>query len=46
MQKPECVQEYVERKLVLSDEKCGDCPFRYECVFMAAEMEEVAFGGW
>lgn len=46
MEKPECVLDYEKRNLTMSDDKCNDCPYLYECKFMAAEMEDVMFGGF
>lgn len=45
MEKTECVSDYEKRHLVM-DDKCNDCPYLYECRFMAAEMEDVTFGGF
>lgn len=45
MEKQECVSDYENRNLVMSDDKCSDCPYLYECRFMAAEMADVMFGG-
>jgi len=46
MEKPECVSDYEKQNLVMSEEKCNDCPYLYECRFMAAEMEDVTYGGF
>ena len=45
MEKPECVQDFEEKRLVMSDEKCDGCPYVYECRFMMAEMNDVTYGG-
>lgn len=41
MEKLECVSDYEKQNLVMSEEKCNDCPYLYECRFMAAEMTDV-----
>lgn len=46
MEKPECVSEYEKEGIIMSEEKCKDCQYLYECRFMAAEMEDVVSGGF
>ena len=43
-EKEECIKEAEERKLIMSEEKCGECEFRYDCRFMQAAMNEVVYG--
>lgn len=42
--KTECDIEFAERKLELSEEKCGSCQYKYLCPFMAREMDDVVNG--
>lgn len=37
MEKPECVLDYKNGNLAMSDDKCNDCPYLYGCKFMAAK---------
>lgn len=30
--------------LIMSDDKCGDCKYIYECRFMYSAMNEVVYG--
>lgn len=46
MEKSECVSDYEKRNLVMTDDKCNNCQYLYECRFMVAEMEDVTFGGF
>lgn len=38
-EKKQCFDEYENRTLIMSDEKCGDCEHLYECRF-----NEVVYG--
>lgn len=42
--KDECDKEFTEKELVLSDEKCGSCPYLYLCPYIAREMDDVVNG--
>ena len=44
MEKPECKVDFDNHNLLMSDEKCGDCPYKYECRYMAMAMDEVVYG--
>ena len=45
MEKQECAEQYENRTLIMSDEKCNECPYLYECRYMSAEMADVMYGG-
>lgn len=42
--KDECDKDFAEKKLELSEEKCGQCEYLYLCPYMARAMEEVIEG--
>lgn len=44
-EKKQCIDDYEDRKLVMSDDKCMDCEHRYECRFLHEAMNEVIYGG-
>ena len=44
MEKTECTKDYQNRELVMSDEKCKECQYLYECRFMFQEMNAVIYG--
>lgn len=46
MEKPECIIDYQNHELLMSDEKCKECPYLYECRFMIAEMTDITEGGF
>lgn len=46
MEKQECISDYENNNLVMSDEKCNECPYLYECRFMFQEMTDVMYGGF
>ena len=43
-EKKQCFDDYENRSLIMSDEKCEDCEHRYECRFMQKAMDEVTYG--
>lgn len=43
-EKPECIMEYEQKQLILSDEKCKKCDCYYKCCFMLWEMNSVIDG--
>ena len=45
MEKTECTEQYEKRNLIMSDEKCKECPYLYECRYMIAEMDDIVYGG-
>lgn len=42
--KDECDKDFAEKKLELSDEKCGQCEYLYLCPYMSKAMDEVVNG--
>lgn len=46
MEKLECISDYEKRNLIMSNDKCNDCPYLYECRFVEAEIADVIFGGF
>lgn len=46
MVKPECKTDFENRQLILSDEKCDNCEYEYECPYYLAELTDVTYGGW
>ena len=42
--KDECDKDFAERKLEMSDEKCGQCEYLYVCPFMSQEMNDIVNG--
>ena len=46
MQKEECNKDYDNYNLKMSDEKCKDCEYLYECKYMMDEMNDVVYGGF
>lgn len=44
IEKEQCYKDYENHKLVMSDEKCGECEFLYTCRFMKSVMDEVVYG--
>ena len=43
-EKKQCFDDYENRSLIMSDEKCGDCEHKYECRFLHNVMNEVVYG--
>ena len=43
-EKPECIEDYERKQLVMSDNKCEQCECYYTCRFMMMEMEAVING--
>ena len=43
-EKKQCFDDYENRSLIMSDEKCEDCEHRYECRFMQKAFDEVTYG--
>ena len=44
IEKEECYKDWENHELVISDEKCGNCEFKYLCRFMKQSMDEVVYG--
>lgn len=44
MEKHECVKDWENYNLIMSEEKCGNCKHYYECRFMKQAMDEVVYG--
>ena len=44
MVKPECKEDYENKRLEMSDEKCDPCPYKYQCLYMAIAMDEIVNG--
>ena len=42
--KDECDKDFAEKKLELSEEKCGQCEYCYLCPYMARAMNDVVEG--
>lgn len=40
----ECDKDFAERKLEMSENKCGACQYKYLCPFLAREMDDVVNG--
>ena len=43
-EKKQCIDDYENGLLVMSDDRCGDCEHKYECRFMHEAMDEVVYG--
>lgn len=43
-EKKQCFDDYECGNLIMSDEKCGDCEYKYTCRFMQMSMDEVIYG--
>ena len=43
-EKKQCLDEYENGGIVMSDDKCEDCEHKYECRFMQKAMDEVVYG--
>ena len=43
-EKKQCLDDYENRSLIMSDDKCEDCEHKYECRFMQRAMDEVVYG--
>lgn len=43
-EKKQCFDDYENDGLMMSDEKCGDCEYKYTCRFMQIAMDEVVYG--
>ena len=45
MEDPRCRCDYENKMLVISDEKCGKCPFKYQCKYLLMATDDVVYGG-
>ena len=43
-EKKQCLDEYENGGIVMSDDKCKDCEHKYECRFMQKAMDEIIYG--
>lgn len=43
-EKKQCFDDYENKNLVMSEDKCGDCEHKYTCRFMKWAMDEVVYG--
>jgi hypothetical protein len=46
MEKPECKKEYENNNLLLTKEKCDDCPYKYNCIYMIMSYADVMDDGY
>lgn len=44
MEKIQCQKDFENQKLVMSEDKCDSCEYKYECKFMQMAMSEVVEG--
>lgn len=40
-EKPECVEDYNKKQLIMSDGKCKKCEFYYRCKFIMQSYDDV-----
>ena len=44
MEKQECLDDFEQKKLEMSDEKCKPCEHYYECKFIAWAFDDIVNG--
>lgn len=44
IEKEHCMQDAENGRLIMSEEKCKECEFRYTCRFMSQAMDKVVNG--
>ena len=44
MERPECKEDYKNSNLVMSEEKCDKCEYKYKCVYLAQVYNEIVEG--
>lgn len=44
MEKQECLKDYEQKKLIMTDEKCEKCENIHQCKFYAWEMYDIVNG--